>query len=482
MARDEVSRNLSQINDEIAKINKSLRDATRETNSLAKSLRLDPKNVELASTYSDRLANRIDLAKQKVELLKQKQAEMARQDATSKTTEQYRKLTVQITQAESEVRVLNKKLAETNNTRLSNLQSGLNSIARAAKAILASVVAIGTAFAVMGDEIEKNSEKFSVSAETYQRWSYIFDETLLKTGGYVTALNQMSMLMSQVQRGQGQMLKGLEALGIEIESLKGKNPQELLEYILSILGSIADEDERLEAAAAIFGSYGAEIALIAGLTQQEVQRLNDEITKTGIMSEEQVVKAKKLNDAITELKQTFKTVIIDFAEKLMPTFMAMINVLKALIPIINIVAEILAAIGPVGQGILLTLLAVVAVLPKVAAMIKAVNIITAAFSMTLSALLVKLIAIAGILIALGLLLNAIFGQTYTLDVNTNADQLLGETNRTIYEGTGATETNTTTNNVTYNDYSTTNITTETEVDLDEVIEGLNSKVIQVGGK
>jgi len=128
-------------------------------------------------------------------------------------------------------------------------------------------------------------------------------------------------------------------------------------------------------------------------------------------------------------------------------------------------------------------LAVVAILPKVAALIQAVQVVTTTLNITLGALVAKLLIVAGIVVAIGALLSAIFGSTYSLDVDTSSvDGLLDSTNVALTTDYNKSNGNGTTNNVTYNDYSSTNVEVKSEVDLDEVIDGLNSKVIQVGGK
>lgn len=483
MARDEISRNLAAINEQITSINASLKTATQTTNSLAKSLRLDPKNVQLAATYADSLAKKVDLARQKVDLLRQKQLEMARSNPTATTTKEYEKLTTQIIQAESEVRVLNKRIAETNNTKLTNLQSGLSGVARACRVILTSVIAIGTAFALTGDEIDMNSKKFGLSAEEYQKWSNVFDRATGSSSSYVTILKQMTLLMGQVEQGSGKMILGLEALGISLDELKGKGPQELLEYILDLLRSIDDEDGRMAAAAAIFGNYGADIATVASLTTAEVSELNEELARAGIITGEQAAKAAVLKNAFDDLTNTFKAAMVEVGESLIPVFKSLISLLKSLVPVLYIVAQFLDIIGPGGQIILITLLAIISVLPALAGLIKAVNVITATLNITVGALLAKLLIVAGIIIAIGLLLTAIFGKSYSLDIDTSsADKLLEGTNATLYGPTGEAGQGGTVNNVTYNDYSTTNVTAETEVELEDIIDGLNSKVIQVGGK
>ncbi len=477
---EEVSRNLSQINEEVSKIQRNLSAATKESNSLAKSLKADPRNLRLAATYAESLQRKAELARQKVALLVEKQKQL-KASGVSETSDQYKKLTTQIVQAQSEADVLNRKIRETGQQKLTNLQNGLSQVSKAAAAILASIIAIGVAFAKAGDDIDKNSKKFNVSAEAYQYWSNIFDKTLQSSGGYVTAMNQMVLLMSQLERGTGKMVTALEVLGISAEELKGKSPQELLEYMLAYLGAIEDEDERIRAAATVFGTAGTDLATIAGLAQSEIDELNAELEKSGIITAEQAANAAALNDAFDDFKNTLKKLIVDMGDSLMPLFKTLISLARTFIPILGGIATFLNIIGPFGQVILFVILGVIAAMPMLIALVKALHATSIALDVSLTSLLAKFFIVFAILMAISALLNAIFGQSYSLDVDTSAvDGLMENARANVATDLGG-ESSGGTTNVTYNDYSTTNVTAETEVDLDEVIDGLNNKVIQVGG-
>ena len=478
---EEVSRNLSVINEEISKISRSLSDATKEANSLAKSLKADPKNLKLAATYAESLRNKAELARQKVALLVEKQKAL-KASGVKETDEQYQKLTRQIVQAQSEVDVLNRKIKQTSMQKLDNLQSGLQGVSRVCKAILASVVAIGVAFAAMGDDIAKNSQKFNVSAEDYQRWSNIFNKTLQGSGGYVTAMNSMVTLMGQLEKGTGKMVSALQLLGISAEELKGKSAQDLLEFMLEYLAAIEDEDERIAAATAIFGTAGTDLAMIASLSAEEIAELNSELEKSGIITADQAEKAAALNDAFTDFKNTLKKVIIDMGESLVPVFKTIISLIKTFLPIISVVAKFLEIIGPFGQVILFLIIAITAALPGLIAMVKALHTVAIALDTTLTAMMIKFAWIVAILMVIGGLLAAIFGNSYYLDVDTSSvDGLMDEARQKAELEFGGSSEDKGTTNVTYNDYSTTNVDVNQDVDIDDVIDQLNTKVIQVGG-
>ena len=477
----EVSRNLSQINEEITKISRNLSTATKETNSLAKSLKADPKNLRLAASYAESLRSKAELARQKVALLVEKQNQL-KESGVSETEEQYKKLTRQIVQAESEVNVLNKKIKETGNQRLTNLQSGISGVSKSCKALLATVAAIGVAFAKLGDDIAKNSKKFNVSAETYQRWSNIFDKTLQGTGGYVNVMNSMVTLMGQLEKGTGKMVTALQNMGVNIEELQGKGPQELLEYILNYLSAIEDEDERMAAAAAILGSAGADLATIAGLTKEQIDEMNQELEESGIITAEQAENASKLNDAFTDFKNTLKRVIVDMGDSLVPVFKVILSLVKTFLPLLSMLAKFLQAIGPFGQVILFVLIGIIAAMPSLIALVKVLNVAAIGLNTTLTALLAKFLIVFAVLMALSAALTAIFGKKYELDVDTSSvDGLMDQTKVTVSQDASAVGSSGT-QEITYNDYSVTNVDVNKDVDIDEVIESLNTKVIQAGGR
>lgn len=477
----EVSRSLTEINGALKSINSQLKTATTETKSLSKSLKLDPTNLSLAGAKAEALKKQIELANEKVKLLREQQRAMVADGSVDKTSESYKKLERQIIQAESQVKVLRKELAETSNTKLTALQTGLSQISRICAAVLGSVVAIGVAFATTGDEIAKASDKYNISAETYQKWKNIFDKIAGDSNGYSSALQAMNSLLGQVAKGSAKAQTALGLLGLTLEDLNGVGAHEGLMILLDALKEVGDEEERAAIAYALLGNAGAELAMISKASASEITTLNQELEKAGIISDNQADKAAALNDAFTDLKNTFKKVLVDVGEALVPTFQALINIMKAFTPILTVLAKLLNAIGPVGQMLLVTLIGIVAVLPAVAGMIKAINVITATFNVTLGALVAKLLIVAGIIVAISAILGAVFGQQYKLDVDTSSvEGLLDSTNVAAAANLEVNGGNAT--SVVYNDYSTNSVTAQTEIDTEDIIDRLNTKVIQVGGR
>jgi hypothetical protein len=352
-------------------------------------------------------------------------------------------------------------------------------------ALLASIVAIGVAFAKIGEEIDDATKRFSVSAATYQYWRNIFDKTTGDSSGYYSALVAATTLLGQVSKESSKAATSLATIGLTLDDLKGKSAAEALQIIILALQNIEDADERTAAATAILGNAGANLAMVSQLTADEIAALNEEMDKAGIITDEEAAAAGKLSDAFDNLKNQFNSVIVQLGMAMMPLFESLIEIISNLLPFLTSVATVVEALGAPGQVILLIIIAIVAILPKLIAAIKAVNIALAAFGANPVSAKFLLIAAAIALVIILLVelakwLSEVFGRKWSLDMDTSlAESTLQGTNVAVASETGSV-TNTTNNNITYYDHSTTSINPQTVVDLEEVIDQLHSKRIMIG--
>ena len=189
----EVSRSLSEINAELSKIDESLGKCKDQTSLLSKALQINPNSLVLINAKYQALGRQVEEATKKVKLLREQQKLMV-SEGVDKESKEFKDLTTQIKKAESQVRSLKGQLEKVDSQKFNNLKSGLNGISRACSMILASVVAIGVAFAASGDEIAKASEKYNISAATYQYWKNIFSKTTGNDNGYMATLTSVTNL------------------------------------------------------------------------------------------------------------------------------------------------------------------------------------------------------------------------------------------------------------------------------------------------
>lgn len=365
MAETAVTRNLSQIDAQLKELNASLKSCTVDSKSLDKSLKLDPTSLGLASARTSVLKDQIDLTQKKLEALRAKQAQYDAQTAAGVPVDadQYRKLTVQIAQAQSQLTVLTRQTQSLNTTSLETLKTQLSGVSKAASAILAAIVGIGVAFATEADSISDAASALNLDPETYQTWNNLFTKVTGSADAFSGAMNGVTQVLANISKGSTKNEAALQSLGLTIDDLKGKSPEEALQIIIEALSKVSDESERTVLATALLGDSGSEVAKVAGLTTSQISAMNSEFEQTGMLTNAQVASGKSLADTFKEIKQEFMVVAAELGTALMPTFQTFANVLKNLAPTLNAVANGISALGPAGQVAVIGSLAFLAVLP-----------------------------------------------------------------------------------------------------------------------
>ena len=443
MAETQVTRNLSEIDAELKKINSTLRSAASDSRALDKALRLNPSSLQLARTRTAAMRNELELTRQKLDALRKKQREY--DDAVAKglpvDQQKYQKLKNEIALTEAQVESLTRETKKANGASLDSLKSGFSGLAKAATACIAAVAALSVAFAKEGDEIDKTSKKLGVSAETYQRWAYIFEMEADSASNYASAMKSVQSLLGQVAKESPKAERALALIGLTMDDLKGKGAQEALQTIMRALSGISDEEARLTAANVLLGESGANVAQIAMLTSDELAELNKGFEQNGYLSDEQVAKAAEVADAFTEVKQTYKAVVAEIGAALAPALKSIAQIAKSLAPIVTALANAFAGLGQTGQLAALGALAALATLPSlivgIATLKKSLDVLCTNPVMAAVAGVVALTAIGiGAAMLSGLASNA-SANTYAAPTSTTSYVDSGETNITINATTNA---------------------------------------------
>lgn len=443
MAETQVTRNLSEIDAELKKINSTLRSAASDSRALDKALRLNPSSLQLARTRTAAMRNELELTRQKLDALRKKQREY--DDAVAKglpvDQQKYQKLKNEIALTEAQVESLTRETKKANGASLDSLKSGFSGLAKAATACIAVVAALSVAFAKEGDEIDKTSKKLGVSAETYQRWAYIFEMETDNASNYASAMKSVQSLLGQVAKESPKAERALALIGLTMDDLRGKGAQEALQTIMRALSGISDEEARLTAANVLLGESGANVAQIAMLTSDELAELNKGFEQNGYLSDDQVAKAAEVADAFTEVKQTYKAVVAEIGAALAPALKSIAQIAKSLAPIVTALANAFAGLGQTGQLAALGALAALATLPSlivgIATLKKSLDVLCTNPVMAAVAGVVALTAIGIGAAMLSGLASSASANTYAAPTSTTSYVDSGETNITINATTNA---------------------------------------------
>lgn len=387
----EIGRSLEEIDIRVKGLNKTLKASTAETKELDKALKLDPKGAEMVERKMQNLQNTVGTAAQKVALLKQKQDEankaMARGDLSAA---EYKKIELAVLKAENEVKALNGEIQKTAKMKVdqtaagfdkltSNMnkaQSAAQKLSRAATVVLTTLVAAASAFVAIGDELDDTSKKFRISAEQLQIQRNLYAKGTDDAKNYDKALSSMGSVLTSIAKGRGTAyLETLQRLGVSTADAAGRQKTAVQVYneMVATLRLVSDETERASLAQIIFGENGLNVAMVAGLTSQEIADYNSQIEASGIISSQSAAQAGMVADQMDNVKQQLAAASAEIMVALLPVILQLVEIAQTtIIPILTTVAEWFANMSPAQLKFVFFLLMLIIILPKIISVITAI--------------------------------------------------------------------------------------------------------------
>ncbi len=490
-----ISRSLKEIEQDVKRVESSLRTAQRSAKSLSDSLKLDPTNVKLTAGYYDSIRRQVELCKDKLRLLREEQDKLvAANGESAKTTQKYKDLelaieqtTVKIKSLETELGNAGKKATEFGDkakTSFSKAQTVANGIGNAFKkvlgtatALVGAVVAIGVAFGNTADAIAKASKKYGVSTTEWQLLSNQWEQLTGDASAYATVLQSLSSVSGQAAIESPKLLRILEKLGLTFEDLQGLSLNEQLEVYLEALRSCESEAERTALATKLFGtSIGPWMAEMAMTGSDAIAQWNAELEEAGILTEEQVKQGEELSDTFSYFKKSIQAMIAESGLELKELIEALLNLAKGLLPVITAIAKALNAIGPAGAVAIGVFISMISALPTLIIMLNALNAAAKQYAAAIISLgilaTVSAVGAAALVAAGGS--SSTSSSSAPLQDYVSASQ--GEQEEIAYQGnTNQAIASSNSRVVNYDDNGTYNFTINNKMDLEEALEIIASK-------
>lgn len=387
----EIARSLGEIDRKVSTLNKTLRTSSNETRELDKALRLDPKSAETVERKMQKLQTAVGTATQKVTLLKQKQDDANKSFARGDiSAEEYKKIELAVMKADNQLKQLNNEIAKTQKIKieqtvagfdkltssLNKVQNAAQKVSRVAMAILGTLTAAAGAFVKIGDELDDTSKKFAISAEQLQLQRNLYAKNTDEAKNYDKALSSLNSVMASIAKGRGTAyLETLDKLGVSTTDATGKTKSAAQVYneITNALSMVSDETERASLASIMFGENGLNVAVVAGLTKQEISTYNDELARHGIVSSEAASQAGLIADEMDNCKQQIAAASAELMVALLPVIIQLVEIAQqTIIPILNIIAGWFASMSPEQLKLVFFLLTLVILLPKIIGIISAI--------------------------------------------------------------------------------------------------------------
>lgn len=206
--------------------------------------------------------------------------------------------------------------------KLKNWAAGLLTVSSVV-AGLKKVWEVSAQVAELGDSIDKNSKKFLLSTQAYQKWMYIgehYSFTIEQVGNAVVDLSK------KVGSGSEDVLAMLEEIGISAADAMTATPEELFEMVVSGLQNMEDSTRKAYIADGLLGGAAKDLGAFLESNAEDAQALEKRMDELGgTMSDSLIGKSAEYQDSVTDLKYAWQGVKNDLAEETVPAMTEILN-------------------------------------------------------------------------------------------------------------------------------------------------------------
>ena len=375
----------TQLSKAINQIRSEAKSFDKELGYINKSLKFDPKNVDLMRQKIAVLKDATKSGEQNIKEMK-KALETMKSNGVDETSEDYRELQREIIKAESKQKDYNKELRklEASTSVLGQASAkmsafgeasvkageslrGLSMVAGAVDVALAGLTVKAGATA---DDLNTMAKVTGISTQELQKYKLSADLLDVSVETIAKSQTKMKKSMYSAQQGSENMAEAFNTLGVSIVDSNGnlRDQSDVFEETIKALGQMENETERDALAMQIFGKSATELNPLIEDNGETFQKVADIFAKNNldVVDQETIDKANQFNDALDTIKltgmATLSTVGMQLAGYLAPAMEKVADVIgkimgwlsqldPAVLTVIGAVAGVVAVLSPLLIGI-----------------------------------------------------------------------------------------------------------------------------------
>lgn len=188
---------------------------------------------------------------------------------------------------------------------------------------------ISSQVAEAGDNVDKASQKFMLSRQAFQEWSFVAQ----RSGFDINQLGQAVVdLSKKVGEGKEDILSVLEEIGISAADAMTATPEELFDMVIEGLQGVGESTRRAYLADQLLGGAAKELNPLLNMSADATKELKDEVNALGgVMSDQLVDQSAKFQDSQTNLQAAWDGVKNHLAENTLPGMTQIIDGLTLLL-------------------------------------------------------------------------------------------------------------------------------------------------------
>ena len=402
----------------------------KELGYINKSLKFDPKNVNLLKQRLAVLQESTSKSKGDIESLKKALNDM-KAKGLNETNAEYRELQREIITAESKQRAFNKEIkklkASTSvlgqaSQKMADFGSAVTKAGESLRGISMVAGAVDVALAGLtvkagqsADDLNTLAKVTGIGTDQLQKYKLSADLMDVSVESIAKSQQKLKKNMLGALDGTNEQAQYFEQLGINITNTDGslRNASDVFDDTIEALGKMENETERDAIAMALMGKSANELNPLIEDGGETYKKVADIMASNGldIVNQDTLDKANQFNDALDTIKltgmATLSTVGTQLAGYLAPAMEKIAEVLgKVFGWISQLDPQVLAIIGIVA-GVVAILAPLLITIGKIATGISAIMGLMSTLGVSIGALSTTILPIVGIIagvIAIGVLL------------------------------------------------------------------------------
>ncbi len=208
------------------------------------------------------------------------------------------------------------------NSRVEGLNRGFKLLAEAFA--LKEAFEFGKGLIEVVDGLDRLSQKTGIGINALSGYQVAAEKAGLSTGDLDTGLKKFNKTLVEAQNGNYQSASAFKNLGITIEELKTKSPEQIINKLADNFTKLKDGPEKAANALKIFGKAGTDLIPFLNQGSEALSAFSLDLDK------EAVEKFKEAKDAVIDLAAAFKKDLLQSFEALLPSLLDVVKAFKEL--------------------------------------------------------------------------------------------------------------------------------------------------------
>lgn len=186
--------------------------------------------------------------------------------------------------------------------------------------LLAPLALSTRVFAKYGDEVEKMSRRTGLSTEAVSELGFAAEQSGASIAILEKGIRTMQRSIIDAERGLSTQTDALKAMGLTVDDLIGKSPEEQFAIIADAISKIEDPTRKAAAAAQFFGRSGVQLLPLLNGGARGMEELREQARALGLTISNQAAKdAAELTDELNIGRRVVRALAFEVGSALAPS-------------------------------------------------------------------------------------------------------------------------------------------------------------------